>query len=312
MNREVGAMKKFIITVDTEGDNLWEWRRDDPITTDNAKYIGSFQLLCEEYGFKPVYLVNYEMAQSDLLVDLLTRKSNEGKCEIGMHLHAWNSPPEYEIPLIYDGCPYITEYPECVIREKHLFLKSYIIERFGIVPVSYRSGRWSTNGILFQVLEDLGFLVDCSISPGITYKGNIGRSVPNGNNYKGEKNRIRRLNKHLLEIPLTSCRKRSLNGKSVKSRLYHLIKGQNLWLRPALNSFEEMVRLVKIIEHQNIGFLQFMIHSSELMPGGSPYCKSEEDVEKLYERMIKLFEYLKDGYEGVTLAEYYNMVIKDY
>ena len=54
-------MKKFIITVDTEGDNLWGYKEGDTITTNNALYIPRFQELCENYGFKPVYLTNYEM-----------------------------------------------------------------------------------------------------------------------------------------------------------------------------------------------------------------------------------------------------------
>ncbi len=50
----------FLITIDTEGDNLWQ--KHDSITTENARYLPRFQQLCEKYGFKPVYLTNYEMA----------------------------------------------------------------------------------------------------------------------------------------------------------------------------------------------------------------------------------------------------------
>ena len=55
-------MKKpaFIITIDTEGDNLWQNHR--VIKTENARYLARFQALCERFGFKPVWLTNYEMA----------------------------------------------------------------------------------------------------------------------------------------------------------------------------------------------------------------------------------------------------------
>ena len=53
-------MPYFIITVDTEGDNLWKWKKGDPISTQNAVLIPRFQELCEKYNFKPVYLMNYE------------------------------------------------------------------------------------------------------------------------------------------------------------------------------------------------------------------------------------------------------------
>ena len=50
----------FLITIDVEGDNLWS--RPKKITTNNSNYLPRFQKLCKDYGFKPTYLVNYEMA----------------------------------------------------------------------------------------------------------------------------------------------------------------------------------------------------------------------------------------------------------
>ena len=32
-------MKHFIITVDTEGDDLWEYKQGSPIGTENAKFL---------------------------------------------------------------------------------------------------------------------------------------------------------------------------------------------------------------------------------------------------------------------------------
>lgn len=64
-------MKSFIITVDTEGDNLWEYKDGDPLGVKNSEYIPRFQSLCEKYGFKPVYLTNYEMVQSEQFVKML-------------------------------------------------------------------------------------------------------------------------------------------------------------------------------------------------------------------------------------------------
>ena len=58
--------KYFIITVDTEGDNIWEFkpqRRELQVpTTQNALYLFRFQQLCEKYHFYPTNLVDYEMA----------------------------------------------------------------------------------------------------------------------------------------------------------------------------------------------------------------------------------------------------------
>ena len=47
--------KKFIITIDTEGDDLWtnKIKRNGlkEITTENAKILERFQLLCEKIRF---------------------------------------------------------------------------------------------------------------------------------------------------------------------------------------------------------------------------------------------------------------------
>lgn len=300
-------MKKFIITVDTEGDNLWNWKLGDTITTKNAQYVEKFQKLCEKYKYKPIYFVNYEMAKSDILVDVLKTRAENGLCEIGMHLHSWNTPPEYTLDKKYDGCPYITEYPKDVIRKKHEFLKQFIQDRFGVVPVSYRSGRWATNESLFEILDELGFLVDCSITPGLRHNC-VGMSVPRGNDYTNEKYAFKRLGENLIEIPMSSMRVRHFGGINFKNKMSHLIKGEELWLRPALCSYEKMVRVIKLLERKNECFLDFMIHSSELMPGGNPYCQTEEEIEKMFEKTERIFEYVSKDYEGITLREYYYAV----
>jgi hypothetical protein len=48
-----------------------------------------------------------------------------------------------------------------------------------------------------------------------------------------------------------------------------------------------------------------MLHSSELMPGGSPTFRTPEHVERLYENLESLFELAAHGFEGLTLSEYH-------
>src|SRR6185436_10438612 len=107
----------FIITIDTEGDDLWSRPRE--ITTRNAAWLPRFQALCERYHCKPVYLVNYEMAMSQGFVEFGRHVLACGTAEIGMHLHAWNSPPL--TPLTADDFRYQTyliEYPDRVMKQK--------------------------------------------------------------------------------------------------------------------------------------------------------------------------------------------------
>lgn len=298
----------FIITVDTEGDNQWSWKLGEKINTENSKYIDTFQTLCEEYGYKPVYLINYEMAQSDVLLDTIKKPSLEGRCEIGMHLHAWNTPPDYDVSQKFDGCPYITEYPKEIIEAKHQFLKSYLEDRYEQEIVSYRAGRWATSDTLFDILEDLSFKVDCSVTPGINHNSNPGRSVAGGNDYSRFSNKPFRIRENLIEVPMTTCKKRRLKGSSIRAIASHIIKGKEQWLRPAVSSLGEMIEMIETSKKNGFDYVDLMIHSSELMPGGSPYCKNLDDVNQMLLKVECVFKTVQKEYKGITLKEYYEII----
>jgi hypothetical protein len=132
----------FLITIDTEGDNLWQ--KHDSITTENARYLPRFQQLCEKYGFKPVYLTNYEMAIDPFYIEFAKDVIARGTAEIGMHLHAWNSPPTD--PLTDDDWrhkPYLIEYSDAAMREKVAYMTHLLEDTFQTKMVSHRAGRWA-------------------------------------------------------------------------------------------------------------------------------------------------------------------------
>ena len=136
-------MKHFIITIDTEGDNLWKWKPGQEVTTKNVQYLKRFQELCAQYGFKPVWLSNWEMISDPLFVEFINRNVEAGNCELGMHLHAWNNPPFYELPRDErSGAPYLIEYPREIMEAKIAAITEKMKEQFGYVPVSHRAGRW--------------------------------------------------------------------------------------------------------------------------------------------------------------------------
>ena len=52
-------------------------------------------------------------------------------------------------------------------------------------------------------------------------------------------------------------------------------------------------------------YVEFMLHSSEFMPGGSPTFKDRAAIEGLYQDLEQLFTRLSDKTVGMTLAEFY-------
>lgn len=292
--------------MDTEGDDLWHWTPGSKIETENTNYIPRFQDLCEKYGFKPVYLTNYEMAMDERFVAYSKGKALEGKCEIGMHLHAWNTPPEYELENRYGGNPYITEYPPEIIDAKVQTMMQLLRDRYEMPILSHRSGRWATNEVYFDSLARHGIRIDCSVTPGVDTSPLAGCSKKCGNDYRNAPKGVYQIHPQITEVPMTTRRFYHCKEGSVKHRIRTLLKGDEVWLRPIRQSAEPMKKLTqKVIAEGNGDYLEFMIHSSELMPGGSIFFKNAEEVEVLYRVMDEYFAYVTElGYCGKTLQEF--------
>lgn len=73
-----------------------------------------------------------------------------------------------------------------------------------------------------------------------------------------------------------------------------------------MNPLADMKKLcLNVSKEVDNDYLEFMVHSSELMRVGSPYFPSEESIERMYKSIEKLFVFVtKLGYNGETLQEY--------
>ena len=67
---------------------------------------------------------------------------------------------------------------------------------------------------IYWILEEIGILVDCSITPGIYHKA-PGTSVQHANNYKKASEIPHKIGKNLIEVPMTTRTYRTLNGKKI-------------------------------------------------------------------------------------------------
>jgi hypothetical protein len=318
----------FIITIDTEGDDLWARPRE--ITTRNAEYLPRFQSLCERFGFKPVYLTNHEMALSDVFAEFGRDVLARGAGEIGMHLHAWNSPPL--VALTSDDFrfqPYLIEYPEPVMREKIRTLTRLLEDRFERKMVSHRAGRWAFDGRYAAMLIDEGYRVDCSVTPGVDWRRNPGDPRGNGGaDYTAFPDRPYFLDPSnisapatgpLLEVPMT-IRPSGLYRRAPGAYRIPLLRRAANWLslglswlcpvQPALRASLDrnlgaMLRMARAARAEGATHMEFMLHSSELMPGGSPTFRNASDIDRLYGHLEELFEGLSAWCRGMTLREFH-------
>ena len=170
---------KFILTIDTEGDNQWDHGRE--LTVENIKFVPRFQDLCDKYLIKPTYLVTSEVCEDAFAKEIFTEYLLTGNAEIGAHLHSWTTPPF----LDKDGYRYndvnhafATELPEDLLTEKIKNLTNQIETSFGKRPLSFRSGRFGFNENVARILTDNSYLVDSSVTPYTSWSDHQG--IPGG------------------------------------------------------------------------------------------------------------------------------------
>jgi hypothetical protein len=310
----------FIITIDTEGDDLWSAPRE--ITTHNARFLPRFQALAERYGFRPVYLTNYEMVESDAFVEFGRDVLARGAGEIGMHLHAWNSPPIRSLTADdFRYQPYLIEYPDAVMSAKIRWLTARLEERFNEKMVSHRAGRWALDGRYASMLMAEGYKVDCSVTPGVNWGPN--RGDPNGeggSNYSGYPQQpyffgcediARPSHAGLLEVPVT-IRPSGLYRLAPSAYRIPILRSiawrlspSHRWMCPAESSLRRMLSAAHAARREGANHIEFALHSSELMPGGSPTFRTTSDIDRLYEHLALLFEQLARWCRGLTLKEFH-------
>jgi hypothetical protein len=124
----------------------------------------------------------------------------------------------------------------------------------------------------------------------------------------------------LLEVPVTILRTQPLLARSrrlqeVYARNRRRLSGRVLnklfrldpqWLRPYGHMSGANLRAVcETAERQGLPAVEMMFHSSELMPGGSPYNPDEAAIERLYEKLESVFAHAQArSWRGATLTEF--------
>jgi hypothetical protein len=63
-----------------------------------------------------------------------------------------------------------------------------------------------------------------------------------------------------------------------------------LWFYPAFQSAEEVILAARVAVERGADVLNMMLHSSELMPGGSPYIRTKEEVRAFLGRTEQALE----------------------
>jgi hypothetical protein len=305
-SEDTNVHKTFlVVTIDTEED---QWGPHDGETSvSNLSSIPRLQSLFDSYGVMPTYLVSYPVASDNGSSAILRGILNSGRCEIGAHLHPWNTPPVREEATnrnsMLGNLPYELQY------EKVVSITEFLTRRFGARPTSFRTGRWGLGKETIKALISCGYLVDSSVTPFISweaYEGPSFVSAPFEPYFidSAGKISVESKNDAILEIPATvgysrwpfkrlriaerilermpSC----LHAAGLASRMNIVRK---IWMDPETETSRNMDLLSRVLLGRGVGALNMFFHSNSLVPGLTPFIKTETELEDFYRRLSTFF-----------------------
>jgi hypothetical protein len=316
---------RLVVTIDTEADSMWE--RPHAYTFRNTRGLGRLQDFLEARGFLPTYLVTHEVATDPESAALLGRFAREGRAEVGSHLHPWSNPPFTRVCDDEDRHhPFPHDYELEVFAAKMRTLGDVLRDRLGVTPVSYRAGRWGFTGAHAPLLERLGYVVDTTVTPGVSWESTPGRpGGRGGTSYAGAPRVPYRLSARditrpastgLVEVPvsiewsrrlppvLESWMDRIVRVHSIARVLRRTNLLRAVWLRPYPRYSEDDLRaLCDRLHERRRPVWNVMFHSSEATEGTSPYSRDKAELEVFYRKLGVILERARElGVVPATLT----------
>ena len=311
----------LLVGIDTEGDNQWNAAARANQTFANIYALPRLHALFARHGVRPTYVITYPVATDPRSSEVLRALLAGGDCEIGAHHHAWETPPC--TPEDIRRHPYASSLPREQFERQLETLTTAIEKGVGRRPVSYRSGRFGFSAAHVAGLERLGYAVESSVAP-LFYEAHKGGpefvEAPRRPYYLAYDSATRPGSSNVLEVPVSAALNRRLpralqyayarapKPYTTKRILRALRLVRMRWLRPSYSSVEDMIALARDLAAWREPVLNLLFHSSEAIVGGSPYNRTDAELESFFDRLEKFLTFATRelGAVPVTFAEFRN------
>lgn len=309
---------ELLIVVDTEEEFDWSapFSRDNVSTSAIPAQAAAHEIY-DRLGIVPTYVIDHPVAIDPAAIAFLGALRREKRAEIGAHLHPWVSPPHVEEVTARNS--YHCNLPPSLERAKIELLTATIAEAFGERPTIFKAGRHGFGANSQEVLADLGYRVDCSIVPHVSF------AADGGPDFYGKPDQPYWLDRRrrLLEVPVTSGYAGLLAGvgprvaglfdspRAEKLRLPGLFARSGLLERSRLTpegaTAREQCRLLKTLTARGATLFTMVYHSPSLAPGHTPYVRSAEERDAFLAAIEQVLIYFRDELGGTftTLTNVY-------
>jgi hypothetical protein len=309
----------LLVGIDTEGDNQWDAAARANQTFDNIYALPRLHDLFMRHGVRPTYVITYPVAVDRRSGDVLRGLLARGDCEIGAHHHVWETPPCTSEDVSRHG--YASTLPSGQFDRQLASLTDAITAAVGVRPVSYRSGRFGFSAGHVASLERMGYLVESSVAP-LFYEAHKGGpefvEAPLRPYFLAYDSATRPGTSNLLEVPVSAALNRRLpkfvqHAYARAPRPYttkRILRALRLvrlrWLRPSYSSLEDMISLARDLASMGEPVLNLIFHSSEAIVGGSPYNRTQTELDAFYDRLERFLVFALEELQAraVTFAEF--------
>jgi peptidoglycan/xylan/chitin deacetylase (PgdA/CDA1 family) len=316
----------LLVGIDTEGDNQWDARARAQQAFENIHALPQLHARFERHGVRPTYVVTYPVATDARSIEILHFLLLRGTCEIGAHHHAWETPPCS--PDDVKRHPYALQLPLAQFEGQLQALTDAIARATGERPVTYRSGRFGFAAEHTAPLERLGYLVDSSVTP-LFYEAHKGGpdfvEAPLRPYFLAYDSAVVPGTSRVLEVPCSAALHRDVPRRlawmyarapfnyQAKRVLRKLGIARMQWIRPSYSSLDDMKALARRLASRGEPVLNMLFHSSEAIVGGSPYNRTQGELDAFFDRLERFFEYaVKDlGARPATYREFRDRYVRN-
>lgn len=294
----------LLVGIDTEGDNQWDAEARANQRFENIYALPRLHAVFARHGVRPTYVITYPVAKDAQSAAVLQALVAGGDCEIGAHHHAWETPPCSADDVRRH--PYASNLARAQFEAQLQSLTEAIEAAVGRRPVSYRSGRFGFSADHVAALERLGYLVESSVAP-LFYESHKGGpdfvEAPLRPYFLAYDSAVTAGASELLEVPVSAALNRRLprwlqyayarapRPYTTKRALRALRLLRMRWLRPSYSSLDDMRGLAADLSRWNEPVLNVLFHSSEAIAGGSPYNRTQAELDAFIDRLERFFAF---------------------
>lgn len=288
-------------SIDTEED---QWAPARRVSLRNIEQLPTVGRALASRGVRATYFSTQCVVEDPRARDLLGGLLSGGGVEIGAHLHPWNTRPfvASDVRPITEAESLVCLLPDALQEAKLASLTESITQAFGTKPTSFRAGRWALGPGTVRALERVGYAVDSSVMPGMSW------AAYGGPSFIGACREVHRLSadaigKHatgsLVEVPVsvgftrrglalwdrlqrTSATVRGV--RRVSSLLYRSGLLRKVQLSPEPSALADLAAATRALIADGMTHLHVYWHSQSLA-AGSPFVQTSSELDAFYRRL---------------------------